>query len=161
MPVHTQQVGITVDATRAITKLERLKAGFAVRTILDAIGQAHLFWIGHNLAAAGSVPDGKPWQVMAQITIMRRPKRGSSRHFSSPYQQILQQSMVREVNEGGSSVNVGTNARYALFHHEGAKKNGTNWVLPARRLLPEAPVARKIAADTVQAIVDQLVRSNP
>ena len=111
MPTHGQQVGITVDAKRAIAKLERLKAGFAVRTILSAIGLAQIYWIGRNLNAAGKVEGGQPWQVMAPITIARRPQRPSSHHFSSPYQTLLQQSMVQEVNEGAASVNVGTNAK--------------------------------------------------
>lgn len=151
---HGSQVGIRVDATLAIAKLGRVRAILAVRDILETIGQSQLRWTGLNLEQAGTVAGGHPWQRMAPLTIARRPLRRSVYHFSSPYQTLLQQSMVAEVDEATASVSIGTNARYAAEHHFGAKRG--RWVLPARKLLPDEIQARKSALEVVQAIIRQL-----
>lgn len=154
-PVHGQSVGIRVDASKAIAKVGKLQAGLAVSHILRGIAAVHLEWIGDNLERAGNRQDGLPWQQMAPITIARRPRRTSSSHFSSTYQALLQQSQVESITGYSVTVGLGSNAKYAVFHHEGARRG--NWVLPARKMLPQPQVAAKLAADVVQAIVDQLV----
>ena len=151
--VHGQQVGIEVDASQALAKLNRAKLALAVRGMLDTIGQKVLRDTGLLLQKAGSSPGGEAWKPMAPITIKRRPVRASSRHFSSPYQTLLQQSMVAQVTESAAVVEVGTNARYAKLHHKGDGKR-----LPARPLLPGAAYVRTSAAAVVQAIVTKLGR---
>jgi hypothetical protein len=154
---HGEQVGIKVDASKAMAKLGRLSAGLAVRDVLDGIGAKLLYVTGIILQKAGQAPGGLPWQKMAPLTIALRPLRSSPYHFSSPYQTLLQQSMVSVVSEATASVSVGTNARYAKDHHFGMPSKN----LPARKLLPEPGFARSEAAKTVQAIVDQVLRSLP
>lgn len=150
---HGQQVGITIDATKAVAKLNRAKAALQVRDVLDVIGQKILRDTGLILQEAGKSPGGEPWKVMAPMTIKRRPLRRSSHHFSSPYQTLLQQSMAAQVTESTATVEVGTNARYAKLHHKGDGKR-----LPARPLLPKAAHARTQAVRVVQAMVDLLAR---
>jgi hypothetical protein len=154
---HGEQVGIKVDASKAVAKLGRLSAGLQVRDILEGIGAKLLYVTGIILQRAGNAPGGAPWQKMAPLTLRRRPLRSSPNHFSSPYQTLLQQSMVSQVTEASSTVSVGTNARYARDHHFGVPSRN----LPARKLLPEPGFARGEALKTVQAIVDNLVRTLP
>jgi Phage virion morphogenesis family len=149
---HGGAVGVSVDATRAVAKIGRLRGGLAVRDILEAIGAKELRWTGLNLQKAGKVESGFPWQVMAPMTLRMRPRRPSTHHFSSPYQTLLQQSMTSEVNEGTATVSVGTNARYAIKHHEGDPS--TN--LPARKLVGTPGPARLRALQVIDAIVAKL-----
>jgi phage gpG-like protein len=147
--IHQDQAGIVVDATKALKKVDLLKAGLTPKDILDTVGQRILRDTGKLLEGAGSAPGGRPWQVMAPMTLRMRPLRKSTHHFSSPYQTLLQQSMNAAVS--GSQVEVGTNARYAKDHHFGAGR------IPARPLLPTTSYAGEAARQTVQAIVNQLV----
>lgn len=156
---HGQQVGITIDATKAVAKLNRAKAALQVRDVLDTIGQKILRDTGLILQEAGKSPGGEPWKVMAPMTLRLRPLRRSSHHFSSPYQTLLQQSMNpqtgagKTVTESTATVEIGTNVRYAKLHHQGDGKR-----LPARPLLPKAAYARTQAVRVVQAMVDVLAR---
>jgi hypothetical protein len=143
-------VGVEVNVSRGLAKLGRVKDLLTPREILEGIGQRQLYWVGINLQSAGSQGEGR-WQHMAAITLERRPLRPSPHHFSSPYQTLLQQSPVMEVR-GEEAVAVGTNARYAVYHHFGARDGG--WVLPARPLLPSPGKAR----DTAQEFLRELVR---
>ncbi len=151
---HGTQTGIKVDAKRAIAKVQKVASLLEVGALLEGIGMRHLYWIGQNLDSAGSTAGGVPWQQMAPRTITQRPLRQSGRHFSSPYQTLLRQSMSVEVREAQAQVEVGTNARYAVYHHFGAKKGG--WVLPSRKLVPEPPTAKLLAQDFMNAVVRQL-----
>lgn len=147
--IHGQQAGIKVDATKALQKLRAVNALLTPQDILDTIGQRILRDTGLLLDAAGRTAGNKPWQQMKPLTIKRRPVRQSNRHFSSPYQTLLRQSMVAQTNAGAGEVEVGTNARYAKFHHAGGRH------LPARPLLPQPAAARAGALLVVQAIVKQ------
>jgi phage gpG-like protein len=146
-----QPVGITIDASGALKKIKLLQSGLEPKDILDTIGARLLRDTGKVLETAGSAPGGVPWVPMKPATIKRRPVRKSNRHFSSPYQTLLQQSMASAVS--GNQVEVGTNAKYAAFHHMGGGH------LPSRKLLPGVAYAKTAATQVVQAIVDALARS--
>lgn len=154
MTTHGQQVWIEIDVSRALEKLDRVLSVCRIADILAAIGQEQIYWIGRNLDEAGSVDGGAPWKRMAPVTIERRPLRQSGSHFSSPYQTLLRQSMVAEVREAAAQVSVGTNARYATFHHHGASRG--NWRLPARPLLPNAGIAKDLAMRVLDGIARQV-----
>jgi hypothetical protein len=149
---HGGAVGVTVDASKALTKTGRLRAALSVKNILAALGAAELRWTGLNLQKAGKEAGGAPWQVMAPMTLRMRPRRPSKYHFSSPYQTLLQQSMVSEVNEGTSTVAIGTSARYAIEHHEGRPQRN----LPARKLVGSPGPARDRALRVLDAIVTKI-----
>jgi hypothetical protein len=146
---HAGAVGVSIDASKALTKIGRVRAALTVGSILKAIGAKELRWTGLNLQKAGREAGGVPWQVMAPMTLRMRPLRSSKYHFSSPYQTLLQQSMVSEVNEGTSTVTIGTSARYAIEHHEGRPQRN----LPARKLVSAPGPARLRALQVVNAIV--------
>lgn len=149
-PNRGQPVGIQIDVSKAVGKLRAVQVLLDVETVLRGIGMKQLYWIGKNLQEAGTVPGGQPWQVMAPITLKRRPLRKSKHHFSSPYQTLLQQSfVVDDVNPTKASVSVGTNARYARDHQEGVRSRN----LPARKLLPEPNVAQQLAAEFLNAVI--------
>lgn len=173
--IHNDQAGIVVDASKALKKVGMLARFFgAVRSffggqglppgpdtkdVLDAIGQRILRDTGLILQRAGNAPGGRPWQVMAPMTLRMRPQRASTHHFSSPYQTLLQQSMNvatgagKTVDAARATVEVGTNVRYAKDHHFGAGR------IPARPLLPTKVHAGEAARQTVEAIVNQLATS--
>jgi hypothetical protein len=151
-PIHGQQIGVQIDASKALAKIGRMKSTLTIRDILETIGAKELRWTGLNLQKAGREPGGSPWQVMAPMTLRLRPLRTDKFHFSSPYQTLLQQSMVVEVNEATATVSVGTNARYAKEHHLGVPSRR----LPSRKLVGSAESARKHALAVVKAIVAKL-----
>lgn len=140
-------VGFTIDVTKLRAKVARILAEIELRQLLSTIGQRQLGWIGKNLQEAGA---DDPWATMAASTIKRRPQRPSNRHFSSRYQELLQQSPVMAVFESSSAVEVGTNARYSRFHHAGASRG--NWRLPSRKIIPEIPRARTLAMSVINAL---------
>lgn len=142
-----EQVTIEVDATRLRAKVKRVLDRLDVRDVLNTIGLRQLYWMGQSLQSAGT---DKPWQTMAASTIRRRPQRASPRHFSSRYQALLQQSPVYDVAVAAASVEVGTNARYARFHHEGNRR------LPARQIIPDERRARQLAIAVIDAIHEQI-----
>lgn len=140
-------LGMMIEAKLNLRKLEEVRGEIALPEILDTIGQRLLGWTTTNIARAGRAEF--PWQKMADITIRQRPLRPSRHHFSSPYQTLLQQSFVAKVMHG--EVGVGTEAKYAAFHHFGARRG--RWVLPARKMLPSVRMARSLATDVMNAIV--------
>lgn len=146
-----EQVTIEVDTTRLRAKIKRITDRLEVREILQTIGLRQLYWMGKSLEDAGT---DKPWQTMAASTIRRRPQRTSPRHFSSRYQALLQQSPVYEVMASAQAVEVGTNARYSRYHHEGASRG--NWRLPARQIIPDERRARQLAIAVIDAIHEQV-----
>lgn len=146
MAEHGQQTGIKVDASRGMAKLADVLAIVSGRTVLETIGQRLLNWTVLNIQKAGTEA---PWQRMAAITLARRPLRPSDRHFSSPYQTLLQQSPVSKVISD-NAVQVGTEAKYAVFHHFGGGR------LPSRPLVPSKERARMLALDVLNAIAAQV-----
>lgn len=151
MPPTDSNVGFTVDVTKLRAKVKRILAEIELRQLLSTIGQRQLNWIGKNLQAAGAPPSGDGlWAEMAASTIKRRPQRQSNRHFSSRYQALLQQSPVMRIIESSGQVEVGTNAKYSRFHHEGASRG--RWRLPARKLLPSEERQRQLAMSVIDAL---------
>lgn len=140
-------LGIMLDAKLNARKLQQVEAEISETKVLDTIAQRLLGWTTTNIARAGRAEF--PWQKMAAITIANRPLRVSRHHFSSPYQTLLQQSFVARVT--GGEVGVGTEAKYAAYHHFGARRG--RWVLPARKMLPSVKMARSLATDVMNAIV--------
>lgn len=140
-------IGFTIDVTKLRAKVARILAEIELRPLLSTIGQRQLNWIGKNLQEAGT---DNPWAPMAPITIKRRPQRSSNRHFSSRYQALLQQSPVMRIIESSGQVEVGTNAKYSRFHHEGASRG--RWRLPARKLLPSEERQRQLAMSVIDAL---------
>lgn len=156
MVAHGGQYGVKIDVSKALDRLARMGATLAVRETLEAIGQNELRWTGLNLQKAGRVPDGSPWAKMAPLTLRLRPLRVDAYHFSSPYQALLQQSMTVRVDAGAGSVSIGTNARYAVEHHEGRPERN----LPARKLVGSPAGARARAMQLVSAIVAKVRKDN-
>lgn len=150
--IHSDQAGIVVDASKALAKVKLLGTGLEPKDILSTIGTRILGATARILDKAGSSPGGRPWQEMAPMTLRMRPLRRSTHHFSSPYQQLLQQSMTSTV-QGETQVEVGTNARYARDHHFGAGR------IPARPLLPTTEYAGQQARSVVTAIINQLANA--
>lgn len=142
-----ETITITVDTERLRAKIKRVLAEVDVAAILQTIGLRQLKWMTDSLVEAGS---DKPWQRMADQTIKRRPQRRSDRHFSFRYQTLLQQSPVYDVMAARQAVEVGTNARYSRYHHEGASRG--NWRLPARQIIPDERRARSLAVAVIDAI---------
>ncbi len=136
----------TVDSARATLKLRAVVGELDARATLGTIGQRILGWTGLNIQGAGT---DEPWQIMAEVTRLRRPQRPSPRHFSSRYQSLLQQSPV-SVLLGETAVRVAVTAKYAEYHHHGAQRG--RWRLPARKLIPKAERARDLAIEVLRAI---------
>lgn len=145
-------LGMMIDAKLNMAKLQAVEAEIGERKTLDTIAQRLLGWTTTNIARAGR--DEFPWQKMALVTIAARPLRPSRHHFSSPYQTLLQQSFTAKIM--GGEVGVGTEAKYAAFHHFGARRG--RWVLPARKMLPSVRMARTLANEVMRAMV-QTVRA--
>lgn len=159
-------VGMRINARRFEGKIRRVEGLLDEEAVLRLIGLRLLNWIGKNLRTAGADGVGL-WHRMAPSTIRQRPQRQSPHHFSSRYQTLLQQSFVSVVNPASKTVRVGTQAKYAAFHHFGVPSRGfpnrpahvgPNWRLPARPMLPSGPEARAMAVSVLAALKSRLRR---
>lgn len=163
-------IQIKIDSKEAQRKLKHLVNLLDVRELLQAIGNRHIRWMNDNLRQAGL---DKKHKTMAKSTIAARPKRTSSRHFSSHYQSVLSQSMVVKII-GAKAVLAGTEAEFAELHQEGTQpytispkskkllrfitENGVVFArkvhhpgIPARPLIPTKQTAERLALDTLNA----------
>jgi hypothetical protein len=143
--------GVHVDITKLRAKIKAVLAVFSAREILTTIGEREKTAMGLVLQSAGSDGGEGRWKEMAPITLQRRPLRPSSHHFSSPYQTLLQQSPVAEV-QGETSVAVFTGAKYAVYHHFGSEDGH----LPARPLLPSEETAHQAALEVIDAMLQKV-----
>lgn len=168
---------IGVDAADAVALLDRVSRSVDDRRLLTTIGARHVKWIDDNLRGAGIE---HPHQEMAESTIAARPRRTSSRHFSSRFRSRLAQSTTTAVSL--TQVVVGIAHEHAELHHEGTRpaiirpkrarmlamhidergqlrapkifrKSVAHPGIPARPLLPSRNLAKDLASDVVLAEV--------
>ena len=138
-------------------------------TILSAIGDRHLSWIDENFRKAGAE---RKWPPLSPNTVAGR-RGGSSQPLRNTGR--LAASFVKKVS--GDRVDVGTEDKRALWHHEGTDpftirpKNkkvlrfpvvgGVAFArlvehpgLPERPLLPSDALGEQLAVETVEAAID-------
>jgi len=171
---------IEVKTKEAQRKLRRLINLINVKELLMAIGQRHIKWMDQNLKQAGTE---KPHAAMAKSTIVARPTRSSSRHFSSRYRSRLSQSMTVRLL-GSQKVMAGTEDEFAELHHEGTKpytirpkqaggvlrfESGEGIVfarevhhpgIPSRALLPTKFTAERLAQGILNAVIKKKIRQS-
>lgn len=151
----TPGTGIVVDASAALAKLKEVQVAIEPRVVLDTIGQRLLNFTTLSIKGA-KVDNATPWQRMADSTLERRRRvyghlGVSEHHFASRYQTLLQQSVVSDTIVAQQAVTVGTEAKYAIYHHHGASRG--RWRLPARPLSPSPSKAKELAMAVVDAMV--------
>ncbi len=167
-------MSIRVETRDVRKRLRRLGKTLNTRQLLEAIGNRHLKWTNDNLRKAG---EDTPHKQMSPNTLLIRPQRTSSSHFSSRYRSRLAQSFVSRVI-GRSRVLVGTEEQFADFHHFGTEpftikpkskeslrfRTTQGWVtkkevqhpgIPSRPLLPTKAVAERLAVGVIEAVVDR------
>ncbi len=169
-------ISIRAQVAQAQAKLNNLGLSIKPEILLRAVGRRHLKWVNDNLKGAGIEKAHAP---MAKNTIVARPQRTSSRHFSSRFRSRLSQSFTVAVTP--SRVTVGTEDQLAAHHHFGTRPHvitpGSKSVLsfvtadgriarpivnhpgiPARPLLPSDKLGEQLAVQVVEAIVTQAAR---
>lgn len=110
-------VSIKVRYAQAVHDLAVLGEVLDSEKVLNAIGLRQMSWMSANVKGGG-YPSA--WQQMSENTLAAKPQRSSSHNFASRYQSQLLQGMTVEV-QAGKSVEVGINAPYVEFHHEGTQ----------------------------------------
>ncbi len=163
-------IGIRIDDRAFKRQLRDLGKFFGDEApVLSAIGDRHLSWIDENFRKAGAE---RKWPPLSPNTVAGR--RGGS---SQPLRDTgrLAASFVKKVS--GDRVDVGTEDKRALWHHEGTApftirpKNkkvlrftvvgGVAFArfvehpgLPERPLLPTDALGERLAVETVEAAID-------
>lgn len=162
---------VTVDASRARTKLRRLAEGIDQERMLTLIGNQLLAWVEKNFQAEGLE---KKWKPLAPNTLAERGGFGK----------ILQRTGRLRRSFGkvtsGNRVEVRSLLELAAWHHHGTPpyqirprsakllrfqtQAGTKFShlvnhpgLPSRKLLPSERAARKLALKVAQDLVSVAV----
>lgn len=170
----TTGVGIEIDVTAALKKIGLVGFRLALPGLLKAVGLRHINWSSENINRGGFLTR---WARMSPNTIFVRPVRSSSHHFSSNFAARLKQSLTSRV--GAVQVSVGTQQKFARFHHFGTDpktfgpknkaalrfqtagglvfaKSVRHPGLPARPLIPSKRVGKRLANEVLNAIARQL-----
>ena len=168
---------LRLDTKEARRKLSRLINLIDVSELLQAIGNRHVKWMDDNLKKAGL---DSPHREMAASTIAARPKRTSSRHFSSRWRSRLSQSMTGRLI-GTRAVVAGTEDEFAEIHQEGTgpytirpakgrmlrfrtaqgivfAREVKHPGIPARPILPTKQTAERLAQGILDAVLKKVVR---
>ena len=159
-------IGIRIDDRAFKRQLRDLGKFFGDEaTVLSAIGDRHLSWIDENFRKAGAE---RKWPPLSPNT-----RGGSSQPLRDKGR--LAASFVKKVS--GDRVDVGTEDKRALWHHEGtdpftirprnrkvlrfAVVGGFAFArfvehpgLPERPLLPTDALGEQLAVETVEAAID-------
>lgn len=145
---------IHVDTKIGERKIRNVLKHFDVNEILQAVGNRQLRWIDKNFRAGGIE---RRWPPLSPRTIARR-RLGSSRPLMDTGR--LRMSFTRRPHRPsdaiftrrGTTVTIGTNVEYAVYHEEGRGH------LPQRKMLPSKRVAQRLAREVLSAVVKEAAR---
>ncbi len=165
-------LNITVDATRAILKIQRFRAGIDANVWLSQIGQRLLEWTEENFDKEGAE---KPWEKLSPKTVL---KKGNAR--------ILQESgdlkgsfIMNKIGPAKISVfptdpkapwhHFGTGPRtitsrnLMVFINEKGEEIHTRKIekhkIPARPLLPSVQLAQRMGIEVSKNVISKAAAS--
>jgi len=147
-------IGVSINVTGAKRKLRKMRNHINARQILQSIGNAHLYWIGQNFKAEGSL-GGARWQPLSARTLSQRRMHGRGAKILRDTGR-LSMSFVSGGSDnifavGPQHVTVGTQTQYAQQHEEGIG-------VPKRKMLPSRIRAKIIAKQELQAVYNMAAR---
>lgn len=165
---------IVVDLRGLSQKIAMLTGTLNPRQFTRALGLVFLRWIDQNFKEQGKE---RKWAPLRPSTIAgRRKGRGTGSAQALQDTGRLKQSFS-VLKDDGVSITVGTNLLYAKFHHKGTgpyeirpkqkrylkfmtpngfrfARNVSHPGIPSRPLIPSDQLARTIAVDAVNNIID-------
>lgn len=144
-------IGVSINVTGAKRKFRNLRNRISSRKILQSIGNAHLYWIGQNFKAEGSL-GGTRWAPLSARTLAGRRKAGRGAKILRDTGRLSMSFVSGGSNNifrvGPQSVTVGTNVEYAEAHEKGDPSEG----IPRRKMLPSKTKAKMIAKAELMAV---------